>query len=237
MRPRHSDADLLELAASGSAPAFASLLHRHRDVLQRGALRAGHPEQAAESALVATMRDLRRGRLRADQLRDRLAAHVEDAVREDRGRPGVERLLPPDWFDRAWVRAEERWPGGRRRRRAPRWTWHIVGAALIAVAGAVGTYLVVTAEVTTEVVSELVAEPVDDVDTPDPAPSGADEEPPPAEIPELFGDVELGELPTYDLTGDGASGRPAPEGPTLAPPTGEEGSATDGDDATPPAEG
>lgn len=228
MRPRHSDADLLELAASGSAPAFASLLHRHRDVLQRGALRARDPEQAADSALIATMRDLRRGRLRAELLRERLAEHVEDAVREDRGRPGVERLLPPDWFDRMWVRVEERWPDGRRRPHPPRWTWHVVGAALIAVAGAAGTFLVVTADVTTEVVSELVAEPLDAVESPPTEPSGPVDEPTPTESPELFGDVELGELPTYDLTGDGATGRPAPAGPTFAPPAGA-GEAEAGD--------
>ena len=234
MRPRHSDADLLELAASGSAPAFASLLHRHRDVLQRGALRAGSPEEAAESALVATLRDLRRGRLRAEDLRDQLAERIEEAVHDDRGQPGVERLLPPDWFDRVWVRVEERWPDGRRRLRLPRWTWHVVGAVLIAAAGAVGTFLVVTADVTTEVVSELVAEPIEDDEAPVPTPSGPVEEPTPPESPELFGDVELGELPTYDLTGDGAADRPDPAGPTIAPPADD---ATVDDDAPRSAEG
>lgn len=224
MRPRHSDADLVELAAAGSAPAFASLLHRHRDVLHRGALRAEHPEEAVEQALVAAVRDLRRGRLRADGLRDRLDGLMEAVVREDRGRPGVERLLPPDWFDRVWARVERRWPTGRRRLRAPRWTWHLLGAVLLAAAGVTGTFLVVTADVTTEVVSELVAEPVEDADAPGPDPLPATDDPAPAESPELFDDVELGELPTYDLTGDGAAGPGTSGGPAFAPP-----------DAAPPA--
>ncbi|MGA0830780.1 MAG: hypothetical protein ACO3RG_05060 [Nitriliruptoraceae bacterium] len=37
---RHGDADLLGLARDGSAPALASLVHRHRDAVQRAALRA-----------------------------------------------------------------------------------------------------------------------------------------------------------------------------------------------------
>ena len=218
MRPRHTDADLVELAAAGSAPAFASLLHRHRDVLHRGALRAEHPEDAVESTLVAAVRDLHRGRLRADDLREHLDALMESVVREDRGLPGIERLLPPDWFDRAWVRVEDRWPTGRRHPHAPRWTWHVVGAAVLAAAGAGGTFLVVTADVTTEVVSELVAEPVEDVGAPASDPLPAPDTPPPVESPELFDDVELGELPTYDLTGPEAAGD-APAGrPTIAPP-------------------
>ncbi len=226
MRPRHSDADLVELAAAGSAPAFASLLHRHRDVLHRAALRAEHPEDAVESALVAAVRDLRRGRLRADGLREQLDTLMECAVREDRGRPGVERLLPPDWFDRVWVRVEDRWPTGRRRLRAPRWRWHAVGALLLASAGAAGTFLVVTAEVTTEVVSERVAEPVEDVEAPAPDALPTPDELPPTESPELFDDVELGDLPTYDLTGPGAASDIPAGRPTIAPPL----DTVDGDD-------
>lgn len=218
MRPRHSDADLVELATAGSAPAFASLLHRHRDVLRRGALRTEHPEDAVAAALVAALKDLRRGRLRASGLRDRLDELMETVVRDDHGRPGVEQLLPPDWFDRAWVRVEDRWPTGRRRRRAPRWLWHVLGAGLLATAGAAGTTFVVTADVATEVVSELVAEPIDDdVDTPARDPRTEDVVGPPAESLELFDDVELGELPTYDLTGEGAT-RPVPGRPMVGPP-------------------
>ncbi len=236
MRPRHSDADLVELAAAGSAPAFASLLHRHRDVLHRGALRAEHPEDAVESALVAAVRDLRRGRLRADDLRDQLDTLMESAVREDRGRPGVERLLPPDWFDRVWVRVEDRWPTGRRRLRAPRWTWHVVGAVVLAVAGAAGTFLVVTADVTTEVVSQLVAEPIEEFDAPAPDEAPAPEEQPSTESPELFDDVELGELPTYDLTGTGAAGDVPAGRPTIAPPP-DPADGDDGDDEPRSADG
>jgi len=229
VRPRHSDADLLELAATGSAPAFASLIHRHRDVLQRGAVRAARPEVAAETALVAAVRDLRRGRLRDGSVRDRLTELMEDAVRQDRGQPGVERLLPPDWFDRVWVRVEERWPTGRRPLRTPRWTGHVFGAGMIAAVGVVGTLLVVTTEVTTEVVSELVAEPVDEVGLPSSSPSEPVEGSEPTESPELFGDVELGELPIYDLTGDGGTGRAPTDRPTFAPPPEDDARDADGD--------
>jgi hypothetical protein len=221
VRPQHSDADLLELATSGSAPAFASLLHRHRDVIQRGAIRAQHPEQAAEATLVAAVRELRRGRLVADGFRDRLVELVEATLTTDRGHPGVERLLPPDWFDRVWVRVEDRWPSGRRRLRPPRWVGWTAGAVVLAAAGSIGTYLVVTAEVTTEVVSELVAVPLDEADGMTPVPTPSPEAPRPSDSPELFEDVELGEVPTYDLTGGTPPGPVSPEGPTFASPEGE----------------
>lgn len=223
MRPRHSDADLLELAAAGSAPAFASLLHRHRDVVQRGALRAERPEEAAVAALVAAVRDLRRGGLRADALRQRLSDLVEDVVRPRIGRPGVERLLPTDWFDRAWVRAELHWPSGRRPVRVPRGTGYVLGALLLAALGSIGTFLVMTADVTTEVVSELVAEPLEDGDAPAstvPA-DGTDDTVVPEGSPELLGEVELGDLPTYDLTGGGQGDA----GPTIGPASPADGAA------------
>jgi hypothetical protein len=225
-RPRHTDLELLELARDGSSPAFASLLHRHREVLHRGALRAEHPERAVESAMLAAIRQLRRGPVPADDLRGWLVTLVEEQVDRDPGRPGVERMLPADWFDRQWVRAERHWPSGRRLLLPPRWVGQAAGALLLAIIGAGGTYLVVTSDATTEVIRELIAEPVDDPDVvvvPGPVVDIPDEE-----APELFGDVELGELPTYDLTGEGdRSGQP---GPTIAPPAGRD-SAADGDSA------
>jgi hypothetical protein len=225
VRPRHSDTDLVELAREGSAPAFASLLHRHRDVIQRSALRAEHPERVAESAMAAAMKDLRRGRADSVDPRGWLGALVEQQVMEDPGRPGVERLLPSDWFDRAWVQVERRWPSGRRRLSVPRWVGQIAAASALALVGSGTTYLIVTAETPTEVLSELVAEPIEDPDAL--AVPGPVVEAEPEEAPELFGDIELGELPTYDLTGD--SGRGAALPPTVAPPaaTGAEGTAED----------
>jgi hypothetical protein len=230
VRPRHSDADLLELARDGSAPAFASLLHRHREVVQRGALRAEHPESVACATLIAAVRDLRRGRAPASDLRGWLTELVEREVQRDPGTPGVERMLPSDWFDRAWVRTERRWPSGRARPRVPRWTAHVVGAVVLAVAGAGTTYLVITADTTTEVLSELIAEPIEDPEmlvVPGPV-----VELEPEEAPELFGDVELGELPTYDLTGeDGArTPRPPTVGPPAAPEPGRDGALGGGTD-------
>jgi hypothetical protein len=232
MRPRHSDTDLLELAREGSAPAFASLLHRHRDVIQRGALRSEHPERVAVSAMVAAVRDLRRGRARTDDLRDWIDALVEAQVLRDPGSPGVDRMLPGDWFDRAWVGVEQCWPSGRRPLRVPRWARRGAAATMLALAGAGTAFLVITADPTTEVISELVAEPVEDPDLlVVPGPVVVTE---PEEAPELFGDVELGELPTYDLTGEDGTRRP--EGPTLGPPAApspeDDASAGGEDDST-----
>jgi hypothetical protein len=234
VRPRHTDAELLELARAGSAPAFASLLHRHREVVQRAAVRAEHPERAIEATFLTAVRVLRRDLAPASDVRGWLTGLVEQQVTQDPGRPGVERLLPTDWFDRAWVRVESRWPSGRRIPRAPRWATWSAAAVLIVVVGAGATYLVVTSESSTDVVSELVAEPLEDpsvVAVPGPLVDEA-----PEEVPELFGDVELGQLPTYDLTGE--SGRPRPAGPTVGPAAPDAGAAPDSpadDDGSDPA--
>ena len=234
LRPRHSDADLLVLAREGSGPAFAALLHRHRDVIQRGALRSDRPERVAEAVIVSAVRDLRRGRASGD-LRHWIGQLVEAEVRRHPGSPGVERLLPADWFDRAWADAERTWPSGRRRPHVPRWMRLAAAASALALAGAGATYVVITAEATTEVISELIAEPIEDPEVlvvPGPIVEQA-----PEEAPELFGDVELGELPTYDLTGEGDRGRPAP--PTIGPQErGDAGSAPgDGDEPAVDPEG
>jgi len=225
-RRRHSDLDLLELAREGSAPAFASLLHRHREVLRRGALRAEHPAQVVESAMVAATRRLRRGEVPEGDLHAWLSTVVEEQVQGDPGRPGVERMLPTDWFDRGWVGAERYWPSGRRLPRPPRWVLQAAGALLLAGAGALGTYVTITSEASTEVVHELIAEPVEDPDVV--AVPGPLFEAPREEAPELFGDVEIGELPTYDLTGE--AGRNGPGGPTVAPrPEDDRSAGTDTD--------
>ena len=233
MRPRHGDADLLWLAREGSAPAFASLLHRHRDVIQRGALRTESPERVAEATIVAAVRDLRRGHADGSDLRGWLGDLVEDQVQRDPGRPGVERLLPGDWFDRAWVAAERTWPSGRRRPHVPRWMRLTVAATALALAGAATTYLVLTSEVTTDVISELVAEPIEDPEML--VVPGPTVEQSPEEAPELFGDVELGELPTYDLTGERDRERPAP--PTIGPQEGGDAGSAGGGGTGPDEEG
>jgi len=226
VRPRHSDQDLMDLAREGSAPAFAALLHRHRHVIQRGALRAEHPDRVVETVMVGALRRLRRAPVPPDDVRGWLGALVDDAVRLDPGNPGVERMLPSDWFDRTWVRVEQRWPSGRPVLRAPRWVRYAASAVLLAGAGAATTFLIVTADTATEVLSELVAEPIEDPDmlvVPGPVVEAE-----PEEAPELFGDVELGELPSYDL---GGGNRPG-SGPTIAPrPEGPAAGADDGSGA------
>jgi hypothetical protein len=227
VRPRHSDADLVDLARSGSAPAFASLLYRHRDVIQRAALKAAQPDAAVEVVMRTAVRSLRRADVASGDVRSWIGALSEQEVRSDLGRPDVERMLPADWFDRAWVRVEPSWPTGRRSRRPPRWARTVLGALLLAGLGSGATYALVTAERMTDVVSELVGEPIEDpmfLVVPGPV---VDQEP--EDAPELFGDVELGELPTYDLTGDGDRRRPP--APTIGPPPG-----TDDDAGERPAE-
>ena len=177
--------------------------------------------------MLAAVRELRRGRLRADDLRDRLADLADTEARREPGRPGVERILPVGWFDAAWVQVERRWPSGRLRPRPPRWAGYAAGALLLIAAGGAGAAYVVTAEVTTEVVGEIVAEPVEDPEAlvvPGPQVSAE-----PEEVPELFGDVELGQLPGYDLSG--TDDDPSSPAPTVGPPdapTQEEDAAPDG---------
>ena len=227
MRPRHTDAELLELAREGSAPAFASLLHRHQEVIRRSAARAEHPERAAESVLLRAVRELRRGRASSGDIRGWLIRLMEEQIVDDPGRPGVERSLSEGWFDRAWVRVEARWPSGRRLSALPTWVARAGAALLIVVAGTAATFMVLTSEASIEVVSELIAEPLDDpTDTAVPGPVV---EQVPEVAPELFGDIELGELPSYDLTGE--SGRPRPAGPTIGPPAPGAGAAPDGTSA------
>ena len=129
----------------------------------------------------------------------------------------VEPLLPADWFDRAWVTAARTWPTGRRPLpRPPRWVAYAAAAVLLAVAGAGGTWLALSSGGDREVLGSVVASTLDGPSVLDDAPPLP--EPVIEEAPELFGDVEIGELPTYDLTTrpDAVTG----PGPELAPPAG-----------------
>jgi hypothetical protein len=215
---RHDNADLLGLARDGSAPALASLLHRHRATVQRAAARAADPERAAGAAMTAAVRALRAGRLRDP---DDLPGVLEEAaaavaVRAPRT-VDVEPLLPADWFDRAWVDAGRTWPTGRRPLpRPPRWVLHVTAALALAAVGAGGTWLALSSDGDREVLGSIVASTLE-------GPSALDDAPPVPEpvveeAPELFGDVEIGSLPTYDLTT--RPGTTTGTGPELAPPTG-----------------
>jgi hypothetical protein len=164
--------------------------------------------------MVGAIRQLRRGTLADDDIRAWLSASVDREVTRAPGRPGIERLLPAEWFDRAWVDAQRSWPSGRHVPRPPRLVGRLGAALALAALGGGGAYLSITADATTEVIQELIAEPVEDPDVL--AVPGPVVDTPPEQAPELFGDVEIGELPTYDLTGEGARG--GAEGPSLAPP-------------------
>ena len=213
---RHGDAELLGLARDGSAAALAALLHRHRDALHRAALRAADPELAAGTAMTAAVRALRAGRLSTPEalpaLLEETAAGV--AARAPR-REDVEPLLQSDWFDRAWVAAARTWPSGRRPLpRPPRWMTVAAAALLLAATGAGGTWLALSSGDDREVLASIVASTLDGPSALDGAPEAP--EPVVEQAPELFGDVEIGELPTYDLTTRPETG----SGPELAPPNG-----------------
>jgi hypothetical protein len=213
---RHGDAELLDLAREGSAAALGSLLHRHRGALQRAVLRTADPERAAGVAMTAAVRAVRGGRLREPA---ELPALLEEATAGVATRAprtaDVEPLLPSDWFDRAWTATVRTWPSGRRPLpRPPRWAALAVGAVLLAVAGAGGTWLALSSGDEREVLASIVASTLDGPSALDDAPVAP--EPVVEEAPELFGDVEIGQLPTYDLTTRPDTG----SGPQLVPPAG-----------------
>jgi hypothetical protein len=239
-RRRHSDAALIELAAEGSAPAFASLLHRYRNDLQRVVLDAADPRAVSVSTMVAAMRDLRRHRLTpSTDVRTWVTDLAREQAQRDPSPADVDQLLAADWFDRAWSSAERAWPSGRVPPRLPRWGQLLVGAVALAATAASATYGYLSYEATTELVGELVAEPLEPgmglVPAGPAVPSEASPDLLPA--PELFGDIEIGELPTYDLTGRGDDRPTTPEiGPQPSgAPAGTE-AAGDGAGERPPAD-
>jgi hypothetical protein len=218
-RQRHSDTQLLELASEGSASAFAALLHRHRGALQRIVLDAADPHATAESTMVSAIRDLRRHRVSTDtDIRTWITELARTQADRDPSPADVDQLLTPDWFDRAWSRAERAWPNGYARPRLPRWGALVLGAVALAGTSSVATYLYLSYEATTEIVGELVAEPLEAGQGVLPSlPSGpTPDDPDLLPAPELFGDIEIGELPTYDLTGRGDERPPTVE---IGPPT------------------
>jgi hypothetical protein len=232
VRIRHSDAQLLELARAGSAPAFASLLHRHRHRLQRAASRSEDPAGTLEVAGVTAMRALRSerggpedGGVSVDPGGWLVGLVATEAARAP-APPQVEPMLPGDWFARLWVDLDRRWPSGRRRPQPPRWATALLAALLLAGGAGTATFVVLTQDQQTEVVGELVATPLEGGGALRAPAEEVEREP--EEAPELFGDVELGELPSYDLLGPGA---PQPGPPTVgppAPPRGDDGGTGDG---------
>jgi hypothetical protein len=232
-RRRHSDTQLLELAAEGSASAFAALLHRHRGALQRIVLDAADPHATAESTMVSAIRDLRRRRVpSATDVRSWITELARTQADRDPSPADVDQLLTPDWFDRAWSRAERAWPSGYARPRVPRWVSLMLGAVALAGSSSVATYLYLSYEATTVIVGELVAEPLEPGEGLLPSLTDARpaDDPELLPAPELFGDIEIGELPTYDLTGRGDERAPVAE---IGPPP----SSAPGDDDAAGAEG
>jgi len=231
-RQRHSDAQLLELASEGSASAFAALLHRRRGELQRIVLDAADPGRTAEAVMVAAIRDLRRRRVTAETDVTGWIIGIARTHADRSPSPAVvDQLLAPDWFDRAWSRAERAWPMGYARPRLPRWGALVVGAIALSGVASAATFVYLSYEATAEVVGELVAEPLEPgmgvLPSAGTGPPTEDPELLPA--PELFGDIEIGELPTYDLTGRGDDRPPVVEirPPDSGAPAQDDASGTD----------
>lgn len=197
-RPRHNDSELLSLAADGSASAFAALLHRHRHVLRTRAAGAAEPELAVERAAIAAMRRLRR-RPPLDAVDAWLATLVDEQVAGSPASSDVERIFPTGWFDQLWVRVQRRWPHGRAPVRLPAWLRLGLTAVVLVVASAGTTYVVLTSDDASDVVLDLSSTPLEGPGILTGGEPAAPAEP--EEALELFGDVEIGELPTYDLTG------------------------------------
>ncbi len=217
---RHGDDELLGLARDGSAPALASLLNRHRTVLQRAVLPAADPERAAVEAMTAAVRALHAGTLTDPAaLPGILEAAARDAAARAPREVDVEPLLPGDWFDRAWVEAGRTWPTGRRRLPPlPRWAAVAAAGLGLAAIGAAATFIALSSGGDREVIGTVVATPLEGGSVLDDAP--ATPAPAAEQAPELFGDVETGELPTYDLTGPGGPGTSDGPGAEVAPPAG-----------------
>jgi hypothetical protein len=202
-RPRHSDSELLSLASEGSASAFAALLHRHRHVLRTHAAGAAEPELAVERAAIAAMRRVRR-RSPIDAVDTWLATLVDEQVAAAPATSDVERIFPTGWFDQLWVRVQRRWPRGRSPLHLPKWLRVSLAAVMLVVASAGATYVVLTNEDASDVVLDLSSVPLEGPGILASSEPAAPAEP--EEAPELFGDVEIGELPTYDLTGRSPTG-------------------------------
>lgn len=198
-----SDAELVRLAAAGTAPAFAVLLHRHGPAVRAVVEPAKDPTGALIGTFVDAMREL--PDVEPDQplrpwlleLARHQVKHPAD-VADDAPAPP----LDPEEEDEAWAELDVRWPDGRVPRQVPPWVgWTALVIALVALAILV-PYVVLgngASDDDVEVVDELVALPFEE--------EGEERE----AATELFGDDELEPLPSFEFP-------EADEEPAVAPP-------------------
>jgi hypothetical protein len=228
-----SDAELVERARAGSAPAFAVLLHRHGAAVRAVVAGDRDPTGAVIGTFVTAMRRLPAHPV-DDTPRDWLLQLAASEVRKPQtadAQPMPD--LEPDELDEIWAELDLRWPDGRVPRTVPRWVgWSALVITLAALAILV-PYTVLTlggnGDDGPNELASLVARPFEDPDAEDPdteAPvdeaSDEDLEPPPF----VFPDMEPESAPA-----DTSETDPAPEsGPDPAAPEPPPSEPTDGSD-------
>jgi hypothetical protein len=126
----HSDAELMELAKAGWAPAFAVLVHRHAPVVHAALRDDRDPLSATTAVFVHAMRELRQRDATAP-----LAPWLLELI--DRPPPAQPSELTDEELDAIWLELHRRWPDGERP--ATTWPWRRLAtvAALVVVAAAV----------------------------------------------------------------------------------------------------
>lgn len=130
-----SDAELVERARAGSAPAFAVLLHRHAPTVRTVVADDRDPTGAVVGTFVTAMRRLPKHPPDADPR----AWLLELAAAEVRTPHPIGDLPPPELdqeeLDEIWAELDLRWPDGRAPRSLPRWvSWSALVLALAALA-------------------------------------------------------------------------------------------------------
>lgn len=128
-----SDAELVELARAGWAPAFAVLLHRHAAGVHGAVTSAGDPVRSVEQVFARAMR-----RLRDQDPGAEVGAWLRSLAGDAHAAP---RPLAADQLDAIWHRLEARWPDGHRRRRGVPWRGLGLVAGLVLLAAVVPALL------------------------------------------------------------------------------------------------
>lgn len=156
-----TDAALLELARTGSAPAFAAILHRHAAVVHRSVAHTGDPMSAVRATFLDAMKQL--GSLDGD-----VATALQDLAEAHGGvrNPGTsaDRDLTEEQVDGIWSTLAPRWPSGRSRRQLPQVVpWLVLVALLIGVGFAVPRLVLTSGdESPDEELEQLIARPYEE---------------------------------------------------------------------------